>query len=264
MVPQPFELPPPTTPGSALLEQLDEALGETREDQIFEMAQAGNVPMFLRRWLELPVSHGDLEGTVYVLPDFFCLGTDDDYFYTPMGALNAERVGELIGARLPTPRLVQAMYDASRYKQMAQPWGPPYDGSMSRTYRWSTQSAKVRAALRRTKAVPGELVEGHFKNVVVTKKTMDNKGVKLGFWGWFNAHGQPIQGDSQAHGAGYCDYAHGAHYILGQMVAGGDLVDVAEALQQPATHALISDDLFGPYTTYHGVRRANQVTELLY
>ena len=261
MQPSSFEfLPPPSKLGSSIFLELDNRLGTLREDQIYSLAAMGCVPTFLRQWLELPVSFGSLSGTIYVLPDYFCLGTNEDYLYVPMGALNAERVGALFNARLPTKRLVQLMYNQGR-KQVAQPWGAPYDGSMSHTSRWPKQTFRVRDALN---AQAGELTEGHFKSIITSKRTMDNEGKMLGFWGWFDKAGKPIQGDSQAHGAGYCDYSHGAHYIANEMVLDGQLLDVGEVLRHRDYYRVISDEQFGTYTTYLDVRRACGILTLLY
>jgi len=264
MAPQLFEaLPEPTKAGSEIFSSLAPHLGEKREKQLYDLASCGNIPMFLRQWKEIPVSSGMLTGTVYVLPDYFCVGTDDDYLYAPMGALGAEKVGELFNARLPTKKLVQAMYDHG-HKQVAQPWGPPYDGSMSDTDRWPTQTKKVRERMARSGAVPGDLVEGHFKSIIVSKRTMEGEGKMLGFWGWFASNGKPIQGDSQAHGAGYCDYAHGAHYIMNEMIVGEDVMSIDDVLRHRDYFRLISDEQITPYTTYASVRKAHGVVTLLY
>lgn len=263
MVPSSFDPPTEAKSGTDIFPTLDNRLGEKREDQVYALAAAGNFPAFLRQWIELPVSCDSIKGTVYVMPDYFCVGTDEDYLYTPMGAINAERIGVLFNARLPTAKLVQLMYDKS-CAQVAQPWGPPYDASMSRTERWLQQTTKVRIAMRMTGAKPGELVEGHCKSIITSKKTMDGKGQMLGFWGWFKADGKPIQGDSQAHGAGYCDYAHGAHYVMNEMVVEGEIMDMGEVLRHRDFYRLISDKRFGEHTTYHDVRKANGITTLLY
>jgi len=257
------DLPAPTLTGTEIFRELVNTLGAVREEQVYKLALEGQMPLFLRQWVEVPVAHGALSGTVYVLPDFFCLGTNEDYLYAPMGALNAERVGDLLGARLPTVSLVRQVYTSSK-KQVAQPWGPPYDGSMSHTSRWPVQTAKVRAALFASKTKPGDLVEGHYKNVIVSKKTMTSHGVMLGFWGWFDRDGRPIQGDSQAHGAGYCDYSHGVRYVLNEMVVEGQLMAVDDVLRHEEYYHLISDERFGEHTTYHSARAAHGVTQVQY
>lgn len=263
MVTQSVDLPFPTLTGTDILRELVNTLGAVREEQVYKFALEGQVPLFLREWVEVPVAHGALSGSVYVLPDFFCLGTNEDYVYVPMGAMSAERVGGLLNARLPTISMVRQVYAHSR-KQVAKPWGPPYDGSMSHTSRWSVQTAKVRAALFASGAKPGDLVEGHFKNVIVSKKVIDGRGVLLGFWGWFDKDGRPIQGDSQAHGAGYCDYSHGVRYVLNEMIVEGQLMSVDEVLRHEEYHHLISDERFGKYTTYFDVRAAHGVTQVQY
>lgn len=215
-------------------------------------------------WHEVNVEAGGLRGTFYVLPDFLCIGTDDDYCYTPMGALGAEKVLSLFGAVLPTPKMVDDIYRACDHRQVAEPWGPPYDGSMMKTARWPLQTQRVREAMAATPARPGDLVEGHMKNVTVSERMADHKGIDLSFYGWYDEVGEAIQGDSMSHGAGYCDYSHGVRVVLNRVAIGDALLTLEEALSQPEFCPLLTRK--GPFspTSYHAVREKYGITDIKY
>ena len=238
--------PAPTLGCSALLPTLPNEIGPAREDRLFELYMAGQCPLWLRQWKEIVVEAEGLKGSFFVLPDFLCLGTDTDYLYTPMGALNAERILEQrFNAVLPTERMVDLIYAASK-RQAAQPWGPPYDDSMMNTSRWPAQSAKVIGMQRARGVTTGQLVEGHCKNVIVSDKAMAKHGVHLGFYGWFLNNGEPIQQDSLEHGALYCDYSHGVRGVLSTVVVEDQTMKLADALKDERAHVLFSSTRFDP------------------
>jgi hypothetical protein len=232
--------PPATMTATEILRQLPNTLCEEREQAICEFFEAGQCPMWLRQWVEIPVAADGLSGAFYVMPDFLCLGTDDDYVYTPLGAINAERALRRFKAVLPTQRMVSLVYAMSK-KQVAQPWGPPYDNSMKLTERWAVQTRKAAKGIKASGAHNGDLVEGHFKNVIVSPRTVTSHGTDLSFFGWYDGRGRPIQGDSGAHGSSYCDYSHGVRAVLSNVVVGDRMTSLPEALADEHAYKLFSE-----------------------
>lgn len=254
----------PVRPASELVEELPSSLGSAREKMLYELYAAGQFPTWLRRWVEVTVEYDGMRGSIYVMPDFLCIGTDDEYCYTPMGAIGAEKVLSLFGAVLPTPKIVDLLYKRTCFPQLAQPWGPPYDGSMLKTSRWMMQTRKVKSAMEASGAKPGDLVEGHFKNVTTSPLVPCNKGEVLSFYGWYMAGGIPIQRDSGAHGAGYCDYSHGIRGVLQDVVVEGVMMSLAEACADEELAPMFSwDGAFAPYT-YEATRALHGVTGVKY
>jgi hypothetical protein len=257
---QPFS----TKGATELLPDIPEYLGEEREDHLHALFVQGQFPGWLRMWHEVNVRKDDQYATFYVMPDFLCIGEGQDYCYTPMGAMNAERVLSLFNAVLPTPKMVDDIYKACRFKQVAATWGPPYDSSMTRTSRWPVQTTKVWKNLVASGACLGDLVEGHMKNVVVSEKMVAHQGVDLSFWGWFNKDGSRIQGDSQAHGAGYCDYAHGVRGVLRRVVVNGILMEFDAAIEDEEVAPLFTyNGSFSP-SSYLATRAKFGITEIKY
>ena len=237
---------------TSLFTQLPPDIGAERENALYAMYQAGQFPGWLRRWVEVRVASARNMGSFFVLPDFLCVGTDTDYLYTPMGALNAERVLSLFDAALPTQKMVDDVYTSSRC-QVAQPWGPPYDASMMRTQRWPIQTSKIRRQMGEHGAQPGDLVEGHCKNVIVSPRVMLANGVRLGYYGFFCTSGVPYQHDDLAHGVSYCDYSHGIRGVYNRVVVNGAWLALSDALQDTRYADLLSYSAFCP-STYKDAR----------
>ena len=264
-----FTQPEPTKGASELFHSIPEHLGSVREDCLFDLYKAGQFPLWLREWKEVGVSYNpkggpDLRGAFYVLPDFLCVGTDEDFMYTPLGALTAEKILGLFDAVLPTPKMVDAVYEASEFKQEAQPWGPPYGPSMTHVSRWPRQTKKIRSKMEKSGASLGDLVEGHLKNVTVSEKMVASRGTKLSFYGWYHADGTRIQGDSLVHGVEYCDYSHGVRGVLNWVTVGDECMSLEDALSDPShAHLFSYSGRFHPMS-YRAVREAYEVTTITY
>src|SRR6187401_2010417 len=52
----------------------------TRERAIIAEVKRGNVPAFWRKFVEVKVANSDAVAVFRVAPDYFAIGTDDDYF----------------------------------------------------------------------------------------------------------------------------------------------------------------------------------------
>src|SRR5882762_9238630 len=74
--------------GSEFVQRISSADLTAREQQIFSEITAGDVPGFLRRFQPVTVTNvsGGLTNiaTFFVAPDYLAVGTDEDYFLTPM------------------------------------------------------------------------------------------------------------------------------------------------------------------------------------
>ena len=55
-----------------------------REEAILAEVKTGNVPPFLRTFVPVEVTLGAVKATYFVAPDYLAIGSDDDYFLTPI------------------------------------------------------------------------------------------------------------------------------------------------------------------------------------
>jgi hypothetical protein len=243
--------------GTEILAELPTSLCEERERIIYDYATSANMPTWMQSWIEVPVTSGGLEGSFYCLPDFLCIGNDQDFFRARINPVTAETIGAWLEGVLPTKKMVNLIYGRAPQKVVAQPWGPPYDNSMLHTARWPKHDKRIAAMMSSRGYKNGLLTAGHMKNVVVGKKLGEKKGSTVGIYGWFKHNGEAIQGPTANFGSHewtYADYSHGIRYIFKEMRVGSAVMKVQDVLKHPEYHTLISDE--GPlehssYLEYH-------------
>src|SRR5688572_12313232 len=95
---------------TVLIERLTPMSTTEREQAVVDEVKRGNVPAFLRTFVDVPVS-GEVEdrevtGKIFVLPDYLAIGSDDDYLLTPLTPLTAQKLADDLGCLLPTPSMV--------------------------------------------------------------------------------------------------------------------------------------------------------------
>lgn len=240
-------------PATDILKDFPQTPGQAREDAIVMAAQKGSIPYFLRTWVEVPVAGGGMTGSIFVTPDYFAIGTDDDFVRMPMAPATAEAIGTLLDGRLPTRKMVNDIQAQAGQKLAAQPWGPPYDASMMSTGRYVAHNQKIQQQFNSKRFSLGRLTSGHKKDVVVSPN-MD--GAHVCIYGWFqgDAISTAIQGpvpNCKSHEESYADYSHGIRYVREVMKVGGKEMKVDDVLRDPDLSKLISDQgVFTGRTTY--------------
>src|ERR1051326_7313556 len=111
----------PSAPGgTAFVASLAALPRDLREQAIFEELSRGNVPDFLRRLrpvqLALPGQHTAdgrqrmVVATVWVMPDYLAIGSDEDFVRVPLGLPTATAIARRFGVVLPTRQLADVGY----------------------------------------------------------------------------------------------------------------------------------------------------------
>lgn len=234
-------------PGSAIVGGLPERQGQARENAIVRAVESGSIPYFNRQWVKVPVAADGMTGAIFVTPDYFSVGVDNDFVRMPLMPATAEAIGARIDARLPTRKMVRDIHAAAPQKLAADPWGPPYDSSMMTTSRFVQHNDRVSEQFNKMGYALGKLTSGHKKDVVVTPM-MDGQHVCI--YGWFRDDSvkSAIQGPNvncSSHGSSYVDYSHGVRFVKNAMVANGETMLVHDVLRHPKLHRLVSDQ--GPF-----------------
>jgi hypothetical protein len=239
-------------PATELLKQLPDSPGENRERMVRDFALRGDVPAYVQTWCPVSTRQGLHTGTFYCSPDFLSIGDDLDFVRARINGATAELIGRAIGAVLPTKKMVDLIYAASR-KLSAQPWGAPYDRSMMATSRWRRQDKKVNEQASDAMYGRGELWEGHAKNVVVGAGLAAKRGENIGIYGWFDEKGKAIQGPTVnwgSHEWTYTDYSQCIRFIHKDMLVDGVTTSVSAVLQNKELAPLISDEGTLAHCTY--------------
>jgi hypothetical protein len=167
---------------------------EAWEERIHAEVARGNVPTWLRQ-LERVELTGEVEGrthrvTFWVTPDYLAIGSDSDFLLAPLSPRTAQRVADLVGGSLPTPRMVDATWASARVRLVPIRFQP---NERIRTVEYFQRHNRVVWAQRRQYGVrPGVFVAGHKLDVVRSAADPGEPG-EVALYGWHGADGSPIQ-----------------------------------------------------------------------
>lgn len=204
--------------------------GAARERAIFEQFELGNVPDFMRTPKRI-VSEADghrLE--LDVLPDFLCVGTDDDFLRVVLWPTTLQRVADLFSATLITPFISDLIWQQADVRINALETTMPPTQDMISTKWFVEQNEKV----EKLRAGRPGLITGHKKDVVIANSlALPQFHDRVAIVGWHKKDGTRIQGlnpspgipFNHTHHFEYIDYSHG-----GRLMAKFVWLDGAEAL----------------------------------
>lgn len=231
--------------GAQFIEKITPLDLRTRENEIFAQIASGNVPDFLRKLCPVTVtniSNGATNRvTFYVTPDYLAVGSDEDYFLTPMSPNTAQKIADIAGCCVPTRKMVYDIYAAATVKLAPVPIPP--SAAMTTVPVFSNHNAIVQAQrLEYLKEFPlGALVAGDKKDVVIADSLSSAPG-KVAIYGWHRTNGAPIQPLYLGHSATWVDYSQCVRLVQNSLTLNGTNTSLAEVLGDPELCALLSDE----------------------
>ncbi|MBI4324221.1 MAG: hypothetical protein HY674_03065 [Chloroflexi bacterium] len=231
--------------GRDFVERIKPLAAIEREQVILAEILAGNVPEALRRLCPVTVTNvadgRTNSATFFAIADYLCVGTEDDFFLTPLMPATAQRIADQLGATLPTRKMVDAIYHAADVKLPPAPIPP--GPSMTTVPVFAAHNDLVRTQrLEFLPAhLPGALVAGHKKDVVISAKLAGSPG-KVAIYGWHRTNGTAIQPLYLGHSAAWADYSHGIRLVQQRMTVNGATATVAQVLADPKLAGLLSDE----------------------
>jgi hypothetical protein len=235
---------PSAETGSEFVRQTAALSEPEREAVIAAQLMAGNLPGFLRSLK--PVTLGGhrpggeaVEITLCVTPDYLALGSDADFVRIPMGLRTALATAARFGFVLPTPKMVDAIYEQAEVHLRPQPL-PPGPEMRSNAYYWEHQK-RIREQRIKLRAPLGALIAGQKKDVVVSNRLWQ-KVDRVAIYGWHQHAGAPIQPLSTVHGARYADYSHGVRLVSVVAFVDGRARSIFDVLQDPRLAGIVSDE----------------------
>ena len=233
--------------GSQFAQRVHSLSGVQRDELTQSELLSGNVPHFLRRLIPVTVSGADaahpVQITVCVLPDYLAVGSDTDFVFVPLGLEAALDVAKRFGFDLPTPKLVDAIYEESAVKLSPMPL--PAGDQMRSTHYFVYHSELITRQRSALGAPLGELTAGGKKDLVLTSRLWQIPG-RVAIYGWHRAAHQPIQPLSTVHGAKYADYSHGVRLVSNTVYVNGVKRSITDVLAEPALASLLTSE--GPLT----------------
>lgn len=224
-----------------------------REHAIEDQILAGNFPGFLKNLAAVklnwqPAKGKPISATVFVMPEYLAIGSEKDFLRIPMNLYTAATVATRLGYILPTRKIVDAIYRQAAIHFSPEPMtaGP----EMRSTNYYRIHNEKIEAQARQLGVMPGELVSGHKKDVVLTNLLDTNPG-RIAIFGWHRLNGVPIQPLSTVHGACYADYSHGIRLVSETVVVDGERRSIYDVLQDPVQARVLNDE--GPIPHIHEI-----------
>ena len=230
--------------GSEFVRHLAGLTDDERETAIREALLSGNLPSFLRQLhaVLLSARAGASTGSqvvVCVTPDYLAVGSDRNYFLTPMRLQTALAVALRFHFMLPTPKIVDAIYAQAGTHLEPRPL-PASDTMRSTAYYWEhNQLVNVQRAELGSEL--GDLIAGDKKDLVLTNRLW-NFPDRVAIYGWHRPDGSPIQPLSTVHGWRYADYSHGVRLISDTAYVNGEPKRLLDLLQDPSTAAILSGE----------------------
>ena len=230
--------------GAVVLKQIQNLEG-TQRDQILEREiRSGNIPKFLRKLVPITITGKDTSNqlvqiTICVMPDYIAVGSARDFVRVPMGLNAAIRISNDFEMILPTPRMVDLFYSLAEVKLTPSPMKP--GAAMTSTGYFQRHNLIVENQRRRVGAMPGMLVSGHKKDLVLTRRLHTKRG-RVAIYGWQRRNGQPIQPLSTVHGAHYADYSHGIRLVSRRALLNGKKTDLRTLMKDPHYASLLTDE----------------------
>ena len=214
-----------------------------REEFLLHQFAAGNVPAFLREFVPISLQRADALGQLRqvefeVLPDYLALGSDLDWFRTPMSPNLGQRLADMLGCALPTRRMVDDVWAAAPVKLNPVTFSPSIYDIVSPTlfYQHHQQIEAQRAG-----QPLGTLVAGTKKDVIVSS-VLAGVSNRVVIYGWHFPSGSPIQPRYAGHIASYVDYSHGVRLVRDVVRVDGVERPLASVLADPVLHPLLGDE----------------------
>ena len=245
---QVLQLPPRATnapDGDAFAKKITELDLTQRDQAITDEIFAGNVPDFLRKFCPVTVTNvadGVTNvGVFFAGPDYLAVGSQENYFFTPVAPGTAQRIADRLDCILPTRKMVDAIYAAAEVKLTPSPIPP--SAAMTTVPIFGQHNATVRAQrMALTNLFPlGALVAGHKKDVVISARLAGVTN-KVAIYGWHQTNGLPIQPLYLGHVWSWVDYSQCIRLVSQSMLVNGERKSVAEVLADPKLCGLLSDE----------------------
>jgi hypothetical protein len=221
---------------------------DAREGAVLRELMSGNIPDFLRHLVPITVKATDAEGrehtAVYqVMPDYLAIGSDRDFVRVPMNPHTAQAFCDAFGFVLPTPKMVDDIWQEALSKIVPQPLTQSRDNPL--TFLAHNQMIEEQIAGQYS----GELRAGHKKDVVITNR-LNERPKRIAIYGWHFPSGEPIQPVTTVHVDWYVDYSHGIRPVAGTIRVDEAEMPYDRVLRDPKLHLLLSNEGVMPVSSY--------------
>lgn len=222
-----------------------------REKIIFKEIKNGNIPNFLRKLTKITDSTksdlgvGKFSISYYVLPDYFCIGTDEDFFYVPMTPILAQKVADLTKCSLVTKKMVDQIYKNATIKLEPKPIPPTKAMTTVPVFIAHTEMIKTQLRDFELAHKNGNLTAGHKKDIIISNRIYGEKTPRVVIYGWHKLDGKPIQPIYNKHTNTWADYSHGIRLVQKNVIINENDIEIRTTFKKVLSGLksyLISDE----------------------
>jgi hypothetical protein len=223
--------------------------GHQRDSLALVQFTLGNIPGFLKKFVAVKVSIFDsvhqkkINAVYYVSPDYFSVGTDDNWCRIPLTPMAATRIADSVHCFLPTRKMVNDIYNSAKIKLEPVPMYAFRDSSPT----MYQHHLVIEGQRQKRKG----LIAGIKKDVVITGQlTRADKMNRVAIYGWHKSDGKPIQPLYTGHVNWYVDYSHGIRLVYSGIKIGKRWMDYTDVLKDPILRGLLCDEEYCDYYKY--------------
>jgi hypothetical protein len=255
ILPKPVQIPARpagSMTGSQFMASVAAMSFANRENAIYNELAKGNVPDFMRTLKKLQSTFQDTAGVSHtviyeVMPDYLCIGSNEDFCRIPMGPVTAQKIANLYGAVMPTSKLVDDIYSKAGIK-VAPVTYAPVGNENEQVAKFVEHNTAIEAQRISSGQPLGTLMGGTKKDVVISNKIVDpTRPGYVVIYGWHQLNGSPIQPLTNIHSGSYVDYSHGVRLMNVELLVDSVMMNVKQILADPKLYKMLSNEV-GPMT----------------
>ncbi len=245
-----FQIPlrsPDAMNGTQFMQSVINMSFSDRENAILQELLTGNIPYFIRELKTYETSSQDANGNAHtviyrVMPDYLAIGADSNYCRIPMGPITAQKAADFFGACMPTRKLVDDIYQNAEIK-LAPVTYAPVGNNNETVQKFVEHNTAIEGQLVSAGALPGQLIGGTKKDVVLSNKIIDPaRPNHVVIYGWHQLNGDPIQPLTNIHVDWYVDYSHGIRLLDSEISVDGSLQTIQNILKDAVLYKILSDE----------------------
>jgi hypothetical protein len=202
--------------------------------------KAGAVPHWWKRFTKVSVKSADSNGKVHQLhywvsPDYFAVGTNDDWVRVPITPMAAQTMMDVIDCIFPTRKMVDQIHMAAKLKLAPVPMYAFRDSGIT-----MYQHHLIVEGQRKLRK---GLISGIKKDVVTTYKLQYGpKTNRVAIYGWHQPNGKPIQPLYTGHVNWYVDYSHGIRFVYNRVRSDNKNALMTQLLADPQWAKMLCDE----------------------
>ncbi|MEZ4743427.1 MAG: hypothetical protein R3B45_13445 [Bdellovibrionota bacterium] len=185
------------------------------------------------------------QAILYVMPDYFSIGTNEDYLRIPMTPILAQKIADHLHFMLPTTKIVDLIYQNAPIKLKPSPLA--YGPDMVTPQKFLQHNQIIAKQLTTLQDNQRTLISGHKKDIVISNRLYSQLR-QVAIYGWHRKNGRPIQPLSLVHNNEYADYSHGLRLISRFILLDGEKIAMEKVLQDPELAPFFSSEGIMPLT----------------